>query len=147
MKQFYKTSEILIICSAIALAPFSSVLAVPVEKSLNQNEISSNTTELLEQYASSGFNRLKKGDYRGAIEDFNKAIEIDPNNSDNFNNRGIARSELGDHQGAIEDYTRAIALDPNDAAAYSNRGNSKSKLKDYEGAISDYSKAIEIAPS
>ena len=45
-------------------------------------------------------------DYKGAIADYTKAIEIDPNYADAYNNRGIAKDELKDYKGAIADYTK-----------------------------------------
>ena len=38
---------------------------------------------------------------QGAIEDYNKAIEINPQYADAFNNRGNVKNDLGDKQGAI----------------------------------------------
>lgn len=36
------------------------------------------------------------GDYRGAIQDYNRAIELDSNNEMAYNNRGVSRYNLGD---------------------------------------------------
>ena len=35
-------------------------------------------------------------DYKGAIQDYNKAIEINPNDADAYNNRGNAKAKLED---------------------------------------------------
>ncbi|MCX5905062.1 MAG: tetratricopeptide repeat protein, partial [Proteobacteria bacterium] len=43
-------------------------------------------------------------DYRGAIKDCNKAIELDPKNADAYNNRSIAKACLKDWEGAYKDY-------------------------------------------
>ncbi len=85
-------------------------------------------------------------DYQGAINDLNKAIEIDPQYSDAYTNRGAAKDELEDYQGAIGDFTKAIEIEPQDAFAYYNRGNAKYELGDYQAAIADYNQAIEINP-
>ncbi|HBE59127.1 MAG TPA: hypothetical protein DEG17_25210, partial [Cyanobacteria bacterium UBA11149] len=39
---------------------------------------------------------------------YNKAIEIDPNFAEAYNNRGSVRLALGDKQSAIADYNKAI---------------------------------------
>ena len=52
-------------------------------------------------------NALEKqnaSDFLGAVSDYNKAIEINPNNSSAYNNRGTAKYKLGDNLGAISDY-------------------------------------------
>ena len=97
-------------------------------------------------YFDRAFEKGENGDYYGAISDFTKAIEIDPNDSNAYYNRGWNRAKLKDYYGAISDYTKAIEINPQYEEAYYNRGWSKSKLKDYYEAISDYKKAIEINP-
>ncbi|MDO8446235.1 MAG: tetratricopeptide repeat protein [Deltaproteobacteria bacterium] len=78
--------------------------------------------------------------YSQAIEDYNKAIELDPKHFKAYTNRGNAYYMLGNYHRAIDDYTRAIGINPSHTRAYSNRGNSYSKLGDYEKATKDYSK-------
>ena len=100
------------------------------------------------EYYSSAFNKDDKGDYTGAISDYTKAIELDPNYADAYVNRGISKHNLKDYKGAMSDYNKAIELNPNDAILYYNRGNLKGRnLKDYTGAISDYTKSIELDPN
>ena len=86
------------------------------------------------------------GDYQEAIESLDKAIELDPDHADAYNNRGISYEELGDPQRAIDDYSKAIELDPDYAMAYNNRGNSYDDLGEGHRAINDYDRAIELGP-
>ncbi len=96
---------------------------------------------------SSADEKYKKGDYKGAISDLNKAITLDQQNPNIYNNRGLIKDEqLGDHQGAIADYNKAIQINPKLSAAYSNRAPAWVKLGNEQGAIADYNKAIEINP-
>ena len=88
------------------------------------------------QYLNQGVEKHKAGNYQGAIDDWSKAIEINPQNAIAYNNRGSAKDDLGDHQGAITDYTKAIGIDPRDADFYYNRGYVKDNLEDYQGAVS-----------
>ena len=106
----------------------------------------SSSKQTAEEYFYSAYAKHDLGDYRGAIQDYNKAIELDPDNTATYNNRGNAKYALGDYRGAIQDYNKAIELDPDYADAYYNKGVTKAELGDYIGAVEDWSKAIELDP-
>ncbi|NJR21811.1 MAG: tetratricopeptide repeat protein [Richelia sp. CSU_2_1] len=91
-----------------------------------------------------GMDLAEKGDYRGAIAAYDRALRIDPNYALAYNNRGNARSDLGDKQGAIEDFDRALRIDPNLSHAYYNRGLIRKALGDKQGAIQDFQKAANL---
>ncbi|KLI34521.1 tetratricopeptide repeat protein, partial [Brachyspira hyodysenteriae] len=82
-----------------------------------------------------------------AIKDYDKAIELNPNNEMAYINRGFAKSDLKMYEESIDDYTKVIELNPNNEMAYINRGLAKSDLKMYEESIEDYDKAIELDPN
>jgi tetratricopeptide (TPR) repeat protein len=110
-----------------------------------ENKTTLNTAEEYFYSAlNNGIEKYNKGDYQGAIADFSKVIDINPNYSDTYNKRGSAKGNLDDIQGAMADFSIAIQLDPNNSDAYKSRGVAKAKLGDYRGAIADYSKAIEL---
>jgi len=90
------------------------------------------------------YDGLKK--HEKAIEDYNKAIALNPEDAMAYYNRGTAYAKLKKHEEAIEDYNKAIALDPEYAMAYNNRGNAYNELKKHEKAIEDYNKAIALNP-
>ena len=82
-----------------------------------------------------------------AIEDYNKAIELNPKYAMAYNNRGNAYREIKQHERAIEEYNKAIELNPNLAMAYNNRGVAYCEIKQHERAIEEYNKAIELNPN
>lgn len=84
------------------------------------------------------------GDLPGAIADYNKAIEINPNHADAYNNRGNTRYKLGDQQRAIAEHNKAIEINPNYADAYYNRGAARNALGDNQSAIADMQKAAQL---
>ena len=61
------------------------------------------------------------------MEDYTRALEVDPLNSYAFYNRGITRDRKGDYAGAVADFTTAIELDRANADFYHNRGFSLRK--------------------
>ena len=97
-------------------------------------------------YTRRGNAKDKVGDHEGAIANYDRAIEINPQYARAYNNRGVAKSNMGNHEDAIADQGRAIEINPQYAKAYSNRGIAKRKIGDYKGAIADYDRAIEINP-
>ena len=99
-----------------------------------------------EVYYRKGTDKYKAKNYKNAIVDFNKTIELNPGHVQAHRKRGYAKYQLEDYAGAIEDYTYAIKLNPEDADLYSNRGGVKIKLEDYAGAIEDYTDAIKLNP-
>ena len=99
-----------------------------------------------DEYLKAGEENFIRKEFTEAITNYDKAIELDPNNHVLYHNRGDAKSKLKQHEDAIADYDKAIELDPEDASAYYNRGISKSDLKQDEDAIADYDKAIELDP-
>ena len=98
-------------------------------------------------YNNRGVARNALGQYKGALSDFTKAIELNPEYAGAYNNRGWAYYNLGEYKEAIADYDKAIELDPQDVQAYYNRGVARSALGDNQGAIANYNKAIELNAS
>jgi tetratricopeptide (TPR) repeat protein len=101
-------------------------------------------SQTADEYLNRGLAKYSILDYTGAINDYNKAIEINPEYAQAIYYRGIAKYELKDYKGAIRDYTRSIEINPNFAVAFYNRGITRINRHDSRGAISDYTKAIEI---
>ena len=86
-------------------------------------------------------------DYHGSIKLNTEAIELKPNWSWPYNNRGIAYDDLKQYERAIQDYNKAIQLNPNNDYAYNNRGVCHGILGQYEQAIQDFNKAIQFNPN
>lgn len=87
-----------------------------------------------------------KGVYDKAIDDYNHAIELRPDEVIAYNNRGVAYSKIGDYRKAMKDYNQAIRIKPNYVEAYNNRGNVYSAIGNYQKAIDDYTYAISLRP-
>ena len=68
-----------------------------------------------EDYFASGLAKYNQGDYRGAIQDYKKAIEINPNYAEAYISRGNAKVKLGDSKSAIQDYNKATEINRNEA--------------------------------
>ncbi|MEG4498078.1 tetratricopeptide repeat protein [Microcoleus sp. F10-C6] len=97
-----------------------------------------------EDFDELGRNKAKERDFKGAIENFDRAIKINPDYADAYNNRANVRHELGDDAGAIEDYTKAILLNPDCADFHNNLGIISSNSDDYRGARAAHTRAIQL---
>jgi Flp pilus assembly protein TadD len=86
------------------------------------------------------------GELDEAIDDYSRALELDPSNALAYNNRGIVWHRKDELENAIADYDRAIELDPEDAVAYNNRGLAWEEAGELDKAIDDYNRAIELDP-
>ena len=63
----------------------------------------------------------RNGVYHRAIEDFTKALELDPDFAEAWYNRGCSWYEVGDYEKSIADLTRAIELAPTVGLYYGQR--------------------------
>src|SRR5664280_1628812 len=57
-------------------------------------------------------------DYKGAIDDYTKIIELSPKSSRAYASRGYAKIKLEDYKGAIDDFYAAIFVDPDNSDSY-----------------------------
>jgi len=88
-------------------------------------------------------------DYQQAIVNYNRAIELNPNDIAAHYQRGRTYVELKDYQRAIADFdhTFTLELSTNDARAYSSRGFGFLWLRDTEQAKSNYARSWELDPT
>ena len=98
-------------------------------------------------YFHRGINRHTSGDTKGAIEEYNQALQLHPNFPEVYYKRGISRHKLGDLKGAILDYNKAISLNANYPGIYNHRGFTRHNLGDLKGAIADFNKALSLNPN
>jgi len=99
-----------------------------------------------EWYLDQGNELCEEGYYDEAIEEYNKAIELDPNLAEAYQNRAYAYNYKGQYDLTITDCNKAIELDPNMAEAYFNRGGAYIGKGQVDLGIADYTKAIELDP-
>jgi tetratricopeptide (TPR) repeat protein len=86
----------------------------------------------------------RKGELDAALRDFAWAIELDPNDVENYDFRGDVYVERGEYQRAIDDYNTSIRINPNYPPAYYARGQALEKLGRINDAIDSYRKAVSL---
>ncbi len=95
-----------------------------------------------EEYLNRGTLKYGRGDYKGAVSEYTRAIGHKPELAAAWTNRGLARFQLKQYEKAIQDYTQAIQLSPDDAQIRYYRGHARHYHRDFENSVSDYTSAI-----
>lgn len=107
-------------------------------------------------YNERGATYADRGEYDRAIQDYNQAIQIDPNKAIVYINRGTSYLGIGEPELALQDFDKGIELGLETdkdafqwmgATAYNNRGYAYSLLGDLDSAISNYTEALNYNPN
>jgi tetratricopeptide (TPR) repeat protein len=88
-----------------------------------------------------------RGRTEEAIENFRRAIQINPNNSESLDDLGVALADKGRFEEAIENYRKAIQINPNNPEAPNNLGIALAAQGRFDEAIKNYYKAIQLNPN
>ncbi len=98
-------------------------------------------------YVNRGVIRMRGGDYDTALEDYGKAVELEPDLGAAYLNEGAAHIYRKDFASALEPLNKAITLGTTDVfAAYYNRAIARENTGDVPGAYYDFQKALELKP-
>ncbi len=104
----------------------------------------SNESDLASTYHLRGSFKLEINDLEGALIDYTKAINLDPNFHDAYKDRGIIRTQLEENGGAMVDFNKAIELEPKRSDNRNNRGFLYIQMGEFEKAIPDLKMAIQL---
>ena len=99
-----------------------------------------------EAYYNRGSAKSKLGDFAEAILDYDKVIQLKPDDAEAYHNRGQAKIQLKQPDDALIDFDEAIRIKPDYVDAYANRGRAKIHLNQPNEALTDLNKAIRIKP-
>ena len=84
--------------------------------------------------------------FDAAINNYKKALKINPYYADAYSNMGNVLKDKGDLEAAIQSYKQALKIKPDYAQAYNNMGNALKDKGDLEAAIQSYKQALKIKP-
>lgn len=82
-----------------------------------------------------------------AMQCFNEALALDPNNAEALVKRGMAFEKMQDWDRALECYDNAIAADSSLTVAYLYRGGVCNRLQRYREALESYEQALRTEKS
>jgi len=96
------------------------------------------------EHNSKGLALMKQDKYDEALEEFNKAIEIEPDYLDAIKNKGNTYYYKADIEKALECYELTISKDPSYWSGYNNIGNIYFDQNENDKAEEYYRKAAEL---
>ena len=85
-----------------------------------------------------GMDALVNDDFSESVEEFTKAIEIDPYFALTYVSRKAALMKMHRIEKSILDFNRAIELNPEYPKTYHLRGLARVEVEDHEGAMEDF---------
>ena len=92
-----------------------------------------------------GREKARVGDISGAIDNYNLALQINPNFADAYARRCGSRLRLEDNDGAIKDCTKALEIDPNNAVAHLQWGNIYTEQRNRDEADKSYTRSVQLS--
>jgi tetratricopeptide (TPR) repeat protein len=130
----YKASQPVVSCAS---APKNPSLTPPA------------TLETAQDYLAQGNYVYEQGDCDKAIANYTRAIEINPNFAEAYNNRAYIYMVKKDYAAALPDLDYALQIRPNYVNALMNRGDIYNYYYEinYEHAVADYDRVLSIDPN
>ena len=98
-------------------------------------------------YINRALARINLNNLRGAMSDYDSALDVDPNSFLAHYNRGLLRVQLGDDNRAISDFDFVIKMEPQNYMAIFNRALLHDKTGNLRAAIKDYTAVINQFPN
>jgi tetratricopeptide (TPR) repeat protein len=89
----------------------------------------------------------EKGRYEAAVAEWNKALELSPDDARANYNLGIALARTGKPGDAIARYQKALKADPDFAEVHANLGVALSQKGRLDEAIAHFEKALKLNPA
>jgi tetratricopeptide (TPR) repeat protein len=86
------------------------------------------------------------GTDKDALEDFNAALDLDPNQAEAWHRKALVQYHMGDVTGAIRDLEHALTLEPRDFAALQSLSQIAEARGNWKGAYSAWQKVMQLDP-
>ncbi|MFB0565703.1 MAG: protein kinase [Candidatus Aminicenantaceae bacterium] len=84
--------------------------------------------------------------FEDAIEEYQKALELDPNSGYVMNDLAYTYSDMGNYENAIEYFKKYASVSPGDANPFDSMAEQYFRMGQLDEAIEIYNKALEIKP-
>jgi len=89
---------------------------------------------------------VARGRYAAAVEEYRKALEVQPYDATVHNKLGICYQQMQNDALARREYDRALELDPGYGEVWNNVGTLEQSRRRFKNAVRAYKKAIDVKP-
>lgn len=130
--------------SMLKVAPDEQTAAA-VERSIQAQWIGQATpaTKLLLMH---GFSELTDNHPSDALDDFDAALDLQPELQEGWHGRAMARAQLGDPIGAVRDIAEVMKREPRQFQALQDLSRIAEQRADWKGAYEAWTRALELDP-
>jgi len=94
-----------------------------------------------------GVELAQKGSFAEAVSCFDKALAVDPKNTNTINTKGLALQRLGRLDEALACYNQVLAMKPGETHALNDKGQVLHLQGKYREAVTCYEKSLVIDAS
>ncbi len=129
------------------IATLQEKMQIPVEPVSPPPPVTAVNTDEPPEYEKlfyQGLEKADQGQMLEAIACWDQALELNPNISAIWHNRGSALGHLGRLEDAIASFDRAILINPKDYQAWNDRGNAFYNLQQWDNALNSWDNALQI---
>ncbi len=95
-------------------------------------------------WAMHGEDFMASRNLKAAIECFERALQIYPNNDYAWGDKGLALDYMKKYEEALECYNKALECNPDNAITWHNRGLTLTSLKRLKEAVESFERAIQL---
>jgi len=114
--------------------------------SLDPTSLGAKTPTDATGFIARGNRLLDSGRYREAMEDFGRALKLEPKSAVALADRALAHVWLGQTKLALEDADQAEALNPREPLIYRARGLAAERAADWPEALANFTRSVDLAP-